>query len=72
MIPTAELFQLPVAERLALVEDLWNSIAKDATELRISNELRDELRRRAKSYRDDPDSVVGWEQLDARLDKLRR
>jgi len=72
MTPTAELFQLPVAERLALVEDLWDSIAKDADDLQISKELRDELRRRAKSYRDHPDRVVGWEQLDARLDKLRR
>jgi len=71
MYPTAELFKLPIQERLALVEDLWDSIAKDSQDLAISDELRAELRRRAQDYRDDPENVVTWEELDARLDTLR-
>ena len=70
-VNTADLFQLPVAERLALVEDLWDSIAADARDLTISAELREELRRRAKTYHDDPSAVVSWDDMDARLAKLR-
>jgi putative addiction module component (TIGR02574 family) len=67
----AELFQLPVAERLALVEDLWNSIAKDGKDLELSPELLAELDRREKAYFENPNGGVTWEELDARLAKLR-
>ena len=70
-VNTAELFQLPVAERLALVEDLWNSIARDGKDLELSPELLAELDRREKAYFENPDDGVTWEELDARLAKLR-
>jgi hypothetical protein len=33
-----EIFQLPVTERLQLVEDLWDSIASEAAELPVTRE----------------------------------
>ena len=71
MIPTAELFQLPVAERLALVEDLWDSIARDSKDLELSPELLEELDRRAQEHYANPESGVTWEELDARLANLK-
>jgi putative addiction module component (TIGR02574 family) len=71
MVTPAELFQLPVAERLALVEDLWDSIARDAEDLEVSPELLDELNRRAQEHYENPDAGVTWEELDARLANLK-
>lgn len=66
-----EIFELSVAERLTLVEDIWDSIAKDAGEIELSSELRDELDRRMEEHRRDPQAGVSWEKLDARLASLR-
>lgn len=66
-----EIFNLSVAERLTLVEDIWDSIAKDADEIELSQELRDELDRRMEEYRNDPEAGVTWEKLDSRLAGLR-
>ena len=68
---TAEIFELSVVERLTLVEDIWDSIIKDADEFELSQELRDELDRRLGEHRKDPASGVSWEQLDAELTSLR-
>lgn len=66
-----EIFNLSVAERLTLVEDIWDSIAKDADEMELSQELRDELDRRMEEHRNDPEAGVTWEKLDSRLAGLR-
>lgn len=62
-----ELFQLSVAERLELVEELWDSIAADAERddrvLPLSDEQRAELDRRIAAHREDPSRVVPWEQV---------
>ena len=42
----AEILELSVAERLEIVEDIWDSIVDDSDELPISDELRAELDRR--------------------------
>lgn len=40
-------------------------------ELPISDELLAELNRRAEEHRKNPGAGITWEELDARLDKLR-
>jgi putative addiction module component (TIGR02574 family) len=64
--------QLPVSERIQLVEDIWDSIAQDASEpgVSLSAEHRAELRRRLAEHRADPSSAVPWEQVRAKLFKL--
>lgn len=42
--------QLPVEERIKLVEDLWDSIAADQHALPLTNEQKAELDRRLDAY----------------------
>ncbi len=42
--------QLPVEERIKLVEDLWDSIAADQQALRLTDEQKAELDRRLDAY----------------------
>jgi putative addiction module component (TIGR02574 family) len=62
-----ELRKLPLAERIELVEDLWDSIAADAEELPVPESHREELARRRAAYRDDPSRVLPWEEVRERL-----
>jgi len=45
-----KLKQLPVEERIKLVEDLWDSIAADQTALPLTVEQKAELDRRLDAY----------------------
>jgi len=62
----ASLFKLARAERLQLVEDLWDSIAEEEAELPIPDWKRDELRRRKERFLEDPASGSTWEQVQRR------
>ena len=62
----APLFKLGRAERLQLVEDLWDSIAREDVESPVSDETRDELRRRKERYVEHPASGRTWEQVKQR------
>ena len=46
----AKLRELPVEERIKLVEDLWDSIAEDRKTLPVTPEQRAELDRRLAAY----------------------
>ena len=52
----SSLKQLPVDERIRLVEDLWDSIAVDQSAIPLSSEQMAELDRRLDSYEADGDS----------------
>lgn len=58
---------LPVSERIQLVEDIWDSIAEDAAPLRLSGAERQELRRRLAAHRSDATSDVPWHEVRASL-----
>ena len=57
------LFKLSRAERLQLVEDLWDSIVQEDAELPVSEEKRDELRRRKQRFLEHPSSGRTWDQV---------
>ena len=61
----AALLKLGRAERLQLVEDLWESITAEEPEP-VSQEKRDELERRRDRYEADPASGRTWEQVKQR------
>ncbi len=62
-----ELFKLTAAERLELVEELWDSIAaeaeRDADVLPLTDAQKEELDRRIAAHRADPGRVVPWEEV---------
>lgn len=45
-----KLTELPIDERIQLVEDLWDSIASDQKMLRLTTEQKAELDRRLNAY----------------------
>ena len=55
------LLKLSRAERLQLVEDLWDSIAQEEKGSPVSEEKRDELRRRKERFLRHPASGRTWE-----------
>lgn len=62
----APLFQLGRAERLQLVEDLWDSIAEEESGYDASLPApwkQDELRRRKEHLAQNPSSTLSWEQV---------
>lgn len=62
-----ELLRLPLAERIQLVEDLWDSIAADAESVPVPESHLRELARRRAAHREDPTAVRPWEEVRERL-----
>lgn len=59
-IALQELETLSVPERVQLVEDLWDSIARSNVQLPIPQWQKDELDRRKQNYLQNPDSGQTW------------
>ncbi len=74
MSRSAESFiDLPISERIHLVEDIWDSIAAETPGvLQLSPEERAELHRRYAMHQADPSSSVPWEQVRAALFASKR
>ena len=62
-----ELLQLPIEERLRLVEALWDSISEFPEALELSVAQKQELDRRLAAYERNPDAGVPWAELKQRL-----
>jgi putative addiction module component (TIGR02574 family) len=62
----SELMKLTPAERIDLVQDLWDSIAQDDLPP-LSDEEMDELERRLEEHRRDPSTAITREELKAQL-----
>ncbi len=64
--PTVEslgLDRLPRADRLALVHELWDSIAAEPSASLLSDAHRSELERRADEDDATPDDLISWEDV---------
>jgi len=59
--------QLSVAERILLVEEIWDSIADAPDEVPLTDAQRSELDRRLDAYEADPHAGSTWEEVKARL-----
>lgn len=59
---------LSIAERIQLVEDIWDSIAEETPEsIELSLAQREEIRRRVAAHDADPSSAIPWETIRAEL-----
>lgn len=67
MIALDELKKLPIAERLQLVEDLWDSIAEEQNALPDPPEVIEELKARYARFLKDPSSGSSWEDVEKRI-----
>jgi putative addiction module component (TIGR02574 family) len=66
-ISIAEVLALPVADRLKLVEAIWDSIAEVPEALNLTPAQEAELDRRLESYRQDPTAGSPWPEVRARI-----
>jgi putative addiction module component (TIGR02574 family) len=58
-----EFRHLTVAERIQLVEDLWDSIADAPEVLELTEAQRAEIDRRLAAHRANPNDTIPWETL---------
>lgn len=63
----SEILQLSVAERVQIVEDIWDSIGKNPADLPLSEGEKLELDKRLESYRQNPNEGIEWEVLKKNL-----
>jgi putative addiction module component (TIGR02574 family) len=69
-ISKAELMKLDIAQRLELIEELWQSIIADAnagTALPLSDAQRELLDQRLREDDEDPAGAIPWVDAKARL-----
>lgn len=58
-----EISKLGLSEKLQLVEDIWDSIAADNTEIPMPERQKDELDRRYKEYKGGNMELHSWEEV---------
>jgi len=66
----AEILALPVAERMRLVEAIWDSISSVPDALPLTQWQMDELDRRLAEFEADPDSGASLEEVFARIRRV--
>ncbi len=63
--------QLSVAERILLVEELWESIASKPASIPLPQSHRAELDRRLAAYEKDPGRLLSLEDLRERIEGMQ-
>ena len=59
----ASILELPVPERLQLVEAIWNSLVEVPEGVPVSRAVKEELDRRLEAYYADPTSARPWDEI---------
>jgi putative addiction module component (TIGR02574 family) len=59
--------KLSADERLALLEEIWDSLAANPEAVPVTDAQKGDLQRRLDAYRDDPKAGSPWEDVKARL-----
>jgi putative addiction module component (TIGR02574 family) len=57
--------QLSVADRIQLVEEIWDSIAAVPEQIPLTEAQKQELDRRLAAYHANPNDVIPWEAVKA-------
>lgn len=63
--------KLSTAERILLVEEIWDSIAADKETFELTQEQKDELDRRSKWFDQNPGKGKTWKEIKAESLKSR-
>jgi putative addiction module component (TIGR02574 family) len=62
-----EILDLPVPDRLRVVEEIWESIVAAPESLPVPQSQRAELDRRLKLHEENPEDATPWETVRSRL-----
>jgi putative addiction module component (TIGR02574 family) len=63
----AQIFELPLSEKLQLLEDLWDSIAQTPEQIPMLDWQKEELAKRKANCLQNPDSGSSWEEVKERI-----
>lgn len=63
--------KLSAAEKILLVEDLWDAISTDEAGVPVPQSHREELDRRLKQYKSAQGKLLSLEELQARVEKRK-
>ena len=65
--------QFSVADRLRLVQEIWDSISPEVERTPLTESQRQEVDRRLAAHRANPQAAIPWEQVEAEaLARLRQ
>lgn len=67
MLKSLGIDQLSVAQRILLVEEIWESIAAEAEQVPLTEAQGQDLQRRLAAYEKDRKAGSAWEEVKARL-----
>lgn len=59
-VPIDHILELPAAERLAIVEEIWESMVERPEEVEITAAQREELERRWVDLQQNPEDEESW------------
>jgi putative addiction module component (TIGR02574 family) len=66
-LPLTEILELPIPERIRLVELIWESIAAIPEAVPVSDDLKAELDRRLAEFEADPEAGIPWKEVRERI-----
>lgn len=66
-----EIRKLSLAERLLLVEEIWESIVEGTDACELTDEQQQELDRRIAAHKDNPKAGSTWDEVKARIRAAR-
>ena len=69
---TGSVFGLTAAEKLQLVEDLWDDVSSQPEDVPVHPWQLAEVERRRANLASRPESALSWEEMTARLRELHR
>lgn len=65
--------RLSLADRIALVYEIWDSIAAEVEQAPLTTAERQEVERRLAAHRANPEAAIPWERVEAEAQaRLRR
>ena len=66
-VSLADIMEMSVAERILLVEEVWDSIAAVPEAIHLTEAQREELDRRLEAYHENPQAGAPWDEVKARI-----
>lgn len=63
----ADILELPIPDRIQLVEEIWESIAEVPEAVALTPEQKGELDRRLSAYHENPAFGSPWSEVKARI-----
>jgi putative addiction module component (TIGR02574 family) len=62
-----EILELPTSERVAIVQEIWESVVEDSRVVPLTSAQRDELEKRWLDFQQHPDEDESWDEVQRAL-----